>query len=372
MTGGAVRTTQPSSASRHITDYTKAILNILEDFSVEKARLEETQRAVLNIIEDSADEKMNLEGTQRAVINILDDFTGERDRLEETQRAALNILEDFSEEKTRLEETQKAMLNLLEDFDIERAKTETANLELRESVLSLQLAKEATEAANREIESFAYSVSHDLRTPLRSVAGFSQLLLADYSNKLDDEGKDHLRRIVIAAEKMGWLIDDLLKLSQVSMAVIERVPVDLSLLTGKIVDRLKKTHPERQAEVIISEGVFASGDEHLLTVVLENLLGNAWKFTERQEKAVIEFGVKEEIGHISPIRPVYFVKDNGIGFDMTFVDKLFNPFQRLHKIDEFPGTGIGLATVKRIINRHGGDVWIEGEMGKGTTVYFTL
>ncbi len=333
----------------------------------ERIEPEDYTRSMLNILEDFAEEKTHLEEMQRAVINILDDFTGEKGRLEETQRAALNILEDFAGEKTRFEETQRAMLNLLEDFDVERSKTEAANRGLRESLESLRLAKEATEAANRELEAFSYSVSHDLRAPLRSISGFSQLILEDCSDRLDEEGKDSLKRIVAATEKMGWLIDDLLKLSRVSRALMERERLDLSAIARRAVERLGASHPGRQAKFVLPEGLSAFGDERLLTVVIENLLGNAWKFTEKREKAMIEFGL-EQRGE----EKIFFVKDNGAGFDMTYADKLFKPFQRLHKTEEFPGTGIGLATVKRIIDRHGGRVWIEGETGKGTTVYFTL
>ncbi|MBI5676421.1 MAG: PAS domain S-box protein [Nitrospirae bacterium] len=223
------------------------------------------------------------------------------------------------------------------------------------------------EAANRELEAFSYSVSHDLRSPLRSIAGFSQILLEDYDDRLDADGKDFLRRMHEATSRMSQLIDDLLNLSRIARTEMRREKVDLSELALKIADALMKTLPERKAEFIIAEGLFAYGDERLFNVMLENLLDNAYKFTEKQSKAVIEFGVTQYNG-----KAVYFVRDNGVGFDKNFTDKLFNPFQRLHTANEFPGTGIGLATVKRIIDRHGGDVWIEGEIDKGTTVYFTL
>jgi light-regulated signal transduction histidine kinase (bacteriophytochrome) len=315
----------------------------------------------------SPEQSMSPEDHAKAIFNILEDFSEEKARLEETQRAALNILEDFSGEKERLETTQRAMLNLLEDFDVERSKTEGANRELRASLESLRLAKEATETAYRELEAFSYSVSHDLRAPLRSVSGFSQLILEDYSDKLDEEGKDSLSRIVAAAEKMGWLIDDLLNLSRLSRAAMARERVELTDIARKIADRLRASHPDRQADFVLAEGLVAFGDEGLLTVVIENLLGNAWKFTEKRGEAVIQFGVEQRGDE-----RVFFIEDNGSGFDMTYVDKLFKPFQRLHQPEEFPGTGIGLATVKRIIDRHGGRVWIKGEIDRGTAVYFTL
>ena len=223
------------------------------------------------------------------------------------------------------------------------------------------------EETNKELEAFSYSVSHDLRSPLRSIVGFSHALLEDYAGKLDAEGRDYLNRVVAATQRMGQLIDDLLKLSRVSRLEMSRERIDLSAIAQTIAGNLKKNHPERAADFIIAQGLGAYGDERLLTVVLENLLANAWKFSEKNLETVIEFGLTKAGGE-----PAYFVKDNGAGFDMAFADKLFNPFQRLHHAAEYPGTGIGLATVKRVINRHGGRVWIEGEAGRGTTVYFTL
>ncbi len=223
------------------------------------------------------------------------------------------------------------------------------------------------ENSNRELEAFAYSVSHDLRSPLRSIEGFSLALLEDYAGKLDDAGKSYLSRVRNATMRMGHLIDDLLKLSRVTRSEMNREQVDLSTIVRTIADDLKNRYPERPAQFIIAEGLTAYCDERLLTVAMENLLSNAWKFSEKAPRTVIEFGATEKNG----IR-YFFVKDNGTGFDMNYAGKLFNPFQRLHKTEEFPGTGIGLATVKRIINRHGGQVWIEAGEGKGATVYFTL
>ena len=223
------------------------------------------------------------------------------------------------------------------------------------------------EAANKELEAFAYSVSHDLRSPLRSIDGFSLALLEDYAGKLDDQGEDYLARIRSATQRMSQLIDDLLKLSRITRNDMNRGMVDLSGIARTIADDLKKQHPERAARITIADNLVASGDGRLLTVALENLFTNAWKFSEKRPETMIEFGVTRQNGTL-----VYFVRDNGAGFDMTYANKLFNPFQRLHRETEFAGTGIGLATVKRIISRHGGRVWIEGAVDKGTTVYFTL
>ncbi len=223
------------------------------------------------------------------------------------------------------------------------------------------------EAANRELEAFSYSVSHDLRAPLRSIDGFSQALLEDYAGKLDEMGKDYIARVRAASQRMSQLIDDMLMLSRVTRREMKRETVDLSALAKTIAAELARTQPERQVEFIIAPGAVVKGDAELLRAMLENLLGNAWKFTSKNAGGKIEFGITEHDG-----RTAYFVRDNGVGFDMAYADKLFKAFQRLHAPSEFPGTGIGLATVKRIIHRHGGEVWAKGEAGKGATFYFDL
>ena len=222
-------------------------------------------------------------------------------------------------------------------------------------------------AANKELESFSYSVSHDLRAPLRSIHGFSQLLLDDYTDRLDEQGKEYFQRICSASQRMGQMVDDLLNLSRVTRSEMRRDTVDLSALAQTIVAELQEAQPERQVEFVILEGVVVSGDPRLLRVVLENLLGNAWKFTGKRPRATIEFGVTQQDGE-----PAYYVRDDGAGFDMAYVHKLFGAFQRLHRRDEFDGTGVGLASVQRIVQRHGGEVWAEGEVDKGATFYFTL
>lgn len=228
-------------------------------------------------------------------------------------------------------------------------------------------ARKELELANKELEAFSYSVSHDLRAPLRSIDGFSQALLEDYEDKLDEEGRDYLRRVRAASQRMAQLIDDLLNLSRVSRAELRFEEVNLSALAEGIVAELRNAEPERQVEFVVAQDVTAYGDPHLLEVVLENLLRNAWKFTSKHASARIEFGVTEGDGDSA-----YFVRDNGAGFDMSYAGKLFTPFQRLHAEAEFPGTGIGLATAQRVVHRHGGRVWAEGEVEKGATFYFTL
>jgi signal transduction histidine kinase len=223
------------------------------------------------------------------------------------------------------------------------------------------------EAANKELEAFSYSVSHDLRAPLRSIDGFSQAVLEDYNDKLGAEGQADLRRVRAATQRMGQLIDDMLDLSRVTRAKLNREEVDLSVLARSIGTELQKAEPKRQVEFTVAEGVLTEADPRLLRIVLENLLRNAWKFTGKHPQAKIEFGVLRNNGE-----PAYFVRDDGAGFDMTYANKLFGAFQRLHAMTEFNGTGVGLATVQRIINRHGGRVWADGEVEKGATFYFTL
>ncbi len=247
--------------------------------------------------------------------------------------------------------------------------TERKKAERRITALNEELRQKIEElsAVNSELEAFSYSVSHDLRAPLRSVDGFSQEILEDYGDKLDENGVDSLRRIRAASQRMGLLIDGLLNLFRLSRSEIVRTRVDLSAVAGDITETLRKNQPGRKVDIVIAEGMVAEGDERLLYVVLQNLLGNAWKFTERVPEARLEFGAMKKDD-----RTVYFVRDNGAGFDMAYADKLFKPFQRLHDAAYFSGTGIGLATVQRIIHRHGGRVWAEGGVGKGATFYFTV
>jgi len=226
---------------------------------------------------------------------------------------------------------------------------------------------EELEQKNKELEAFSYSVSHDLRAPLRSIDGFSKSLIEDYSDKLDEKGKNYLQRVCAAAQRMGELIDDLLQLSRVGRTELQRRHVDLSTLACTVVDELRRATPDRRVQVRISEGVVANADRRLLQVVFENLFGNAWKFTAPVAEAAIEFGIEQREG-----APAYFIRDNGVGFDMAYIDTLFTPFRRLHSSAEFPGTGIGLATVHRIVERHGGRIWAEGLVDKGAAFFWTL
>jgi len=223
------------------------------------------------------------------------------------------------------------------------------------------------ERKNKELEAFSYSVSHDLRAPLRAMDGFSRLLLEDYGTQLDERGQDYLRRIRTGATRMGELIDALLDLSRINSAELRREAIDLSAIAFAVSDSLRRNEPGRQVTMVIEPRLTAQGDRRLLRIVFENLLQNAWKFTSKVEAARVEFGVE-------PVERggAFFVRDNGAGFDMAYASTLFAPFRRLHREDEFPGTGIGLATVHRVIDRHGGRVWAEAAEGKGATVFFTL
>jgi len=242
-----------------------------------------------------------------------------------------------------------------------------AEEKLKLALTSLEHSTAQLQVTNKELESFSYSVSHDLRSPLRSIDGFSQALLEDYANTLDEKGQDYFKRLRGASQKMGELIDGLLKLSRVTRSEMHQEKIDLGTLAKDIIGRLKETDPKRHVKVTIGDDLVTNGDSQMMRVLLENLLGNAWKFTAKTQHARIELG-----RGVNGDKNTFFIKDNGAGFDMAFKDKLFGAFQRFHDTTEFPGTGIGLATVQRIINRHGGSIRAEAEVGKGATFYFTF
>ncbi len=246
-----------------------------------------------------------------------------------------------------------------------------AELELQKLNIELeQRVQERTaelESLNKELDAFSYSVSHDLRSPLYSIQGFSQALLEDYSEILDEQGKDYLNRVYAAGQRMGELIDDLLKLSRVARLEMHREEVDLSAFAASYLSALQEQEPGRQVHTIIAPGMVVTGDASLLRIAVENLLGNAWKFTKHVEHAEIEFNALQY-----NYETVYSIRDNGAGFDMSYAKKLFAPFQRLHTQEEFSGTGIGLSIVSRIVQRHSGKVWAKSEVGQGATFYFTL
>jgi signal transduction histidine kinase len=241
--------------------------------------------------------------------------------------------------------------------------------EAQMKALNDRLARDNAEldALNKELESFSYSVSHDLRAPLRAIDGFSQALNEDYADRLDAEGLGYLKRVRQAAQRMGMLIDDLLRLAHVTRTEVAREDVDLTDMAGKVLQELQRTEPERHVVSKIMPDLKALADARLMRVVLDNLLGNAWKFTNRKDGAQIEFGVENLGGERA-----FFVRDNGAGFDMAYAAKLFGAFQRLHDATQFPGTGVGLATVQRVVRKHGGRIWAEARPNEGATFYFTL
>jgi len=269
--------------------------------------------------------------------------TGDRDEVD-------TLIVAFNEMLSQIQERDAALLSARNQLE-QRVEERTAQLK----------------AANRELEAFSYSVSHDLRGPLEIIANMSYIVQAEYGGRLDVEGKDSLERIRQAAARMSQLIEDMLNLARVTKTEMHRERVDISALARQVGQELGKREPERHVELVVADGLIEDADSHLLRVVLENLLGNAWKYTSRTEAARVEFGKgrRDE-------KPFYYIRDNGAGFDPRGLTRLFQPFQRLHPISEFPGTGIGLATVQRIIQKHGGEVWAEGAVGQGATFYFTL
>ena len=280
------------------------------------------------------------------------DITKERQAQDEIRRLNAELEQRVARRTKELHNSQLALLNVVDD--------------LNESAKRLSSANEALDALNRELEAFAFSVSHDLRAPLRSIDGFSAALLEDYSKKLDEAGKNYLERVRRAAQNMGGLIDDLLKLSRVSRADFQAAQLNLSEMVKEAINARAQT-TAKAPKIEIQDHIIVKGDKELLRIAISNLIDNAFKFSAKQKNALVEFGAAQEDGNT-----VYYVRDNGAGFDMAYVHKLFGAFQRLHTSDEFPGTGIGLATVQRIIHRHGGQIWAEGEVNKGAVFYFTL
>lgn len=294
-----------------------------------------------------------LENNQKVIQYNIRDFTDRKKAEGDIRKIKEKLEQEVTERNNDLRDSQLALLNLVDD--------------LNATTRDVSLINQALSSTNKELEAFSYSVSHDLRAPLRSMDGFSQALLEDYGDKLDATGRNYLERIRSGTQRMGLLIDDMLKLSRINRAEFKRESVDLSKMFKDIFREFQQNSPARDVQVNIQEDVIIEGDRHLLSIALTNLLENAWKFTGKTENALIEFGTELKDG-----KSVMFIRDNGVGFDMAYVDKLFSAFQRLHTTAEFPGTGIGLATVQRVIHRHGGTIWAESEMGKGATFFFTL
>lgn len=290
---------------------------------------------------------------QRATLNILEDINEQYEKSSLVNKATLNLLEDVNIELSKSEEYRRALLNMLEDFDAERIKA--------------QQAKALFETVNKELEAFSYSVSHDLRAPLRAIDGFAQAVMEDYETRLDDEGKHYLRLIEENIYRMGTLIDDLLAFSRLSRQQMLNSNIDIEDMVKSVFNELLSQETDRIIEFKVGPLPPAHGDSSMIRQAVTNLLSNSIKFTRDREKAFIEIGCLQD-----PEECVYYVKDNGAGFDMKYADNLFKVFQRLHSAADFEGTGIGLALVHRIISRHGGRVWAEGKTGEGAVFYFAL
>jgi signal transduction histidine kinase len=314
-------------------------------------------------------DELNPADHAQATRNVLGDFAEEGQQLKDTQLALLNILEDATLDRLRAEEAVKASLNILEDLSDAQAQIRTLNVELEARV---ELRTAELMVANKNLEAFTYSVAHDLRSPLRALSGYGEALTEDYGDRLDETGRWFIERIQAAAERMGALIDDLLVLAGVSRSEMNLEPVDLSTEVAAIAGELQAGEPGRRVRFAIQDGVWVNADRALIRTVLQNLVENAWKYTGKRDGGIIEFGTTAAEDEDEDAGVCCYLRDNGSGFDPAFTGKLFQPFQRLHPVTEFPGTGIGLASVRRIVERHGGRAWAEGAVGRGATFYFTL
>lgn len=330
----------------------RAVLNILDDYTVEKKLAEDTQKGIINILDDYSMEKKLSENTQKGVINILEDFIQEKNELAVTQRAVLNILDDYSYEKKTAEDTQKAVINILEDYTMEKARMETMNIELT--------------GLNKEAEQFVYIASHDLQEPLRTVVNYIGLLHKKHKKDLDKNVVFYLDTINNATSRMQRLIKDLLEYSRVGRDKT-KVAVDCNLLMEEVVNDIFQAIQESRAEIHYGLLPVVSGYYSGLKSLFQNLLSNAIKFRKSGTHPIIKINVEPTTKEY-----IFSIRDNGIGIEKAYYDKLFIIFQRLHQPDEYPGTGIGLAQSKKIVEMHGGKIWVESEPGKGSTFYFTI
>ena len=311
------------------------------------------------------------EESERLVIERTADFKQANKELKKQvatrERVEAELRDAHEELEKRVQERTAKLVQANEELKTEiseRKRAEDAIYQLNQELVEQ---RDQLELSNKELEAFSYSVAHDLRAPLRGIDGFSQAVLEDYGEILEEKGKSYLKRVREASQRMAKLIDAMLDLARLTRAEIHPELTDFSGMAESIVSDLQKLEPDRQVEWVIVKDIQVEADPDLLRVVMQNLLGNAWKFSGHESEPRIEIGITY---HYS--QPVYFVRDNGVGFDMTYVNKLFWAFHRLHAINEFPGIGIGLATVKRIVGRHGGRIWADATEGKGATFYFTL
>lgn len=311
------------------------------------------ERTVKVILEVTLFPVKNARGRVTNVVIQHEEITARKQAQEEIRQLNLALEQKVAERTKELRDSQAALLNLVDD--------------LNESSQSLTTANQTLEAVNKEMAAFSYSVSHDLRAPLRSIDGFGRALAEDYGDKLTGDALDYLQRIRRATQTMGQLIDDMLNLSRITQAQLHCREVNLSRLAQNILEGFQSFNPSRSVDIRIQEDIMVYADDHLMNIALTNLLENAWKFTAKTSPAVIEFG-----SEIIDGQKAVFIRDNGAGFEPQYAGRLFAAFQRLHKAEDYPGTGIGLATVQRIIHRHNGKIWAEGEVGHGAVFYFTL
>jgi light-regulated signal transduction histidine kinase (bacteriophytochrome) len=347
----------------------------------EPVRPEDYAKAILNILDDFGAEKDRFGGTQKAILNILDDFGLEKTRLEATQKAMLNILDDAGDEKTRLEETQKAMLNLLDDFDGEKSKVEAAktrveatNAELRREIderldaeRELREKTEALARSNADLEQFAYVASHDLQEPLRMVSSYVQLFEKRFAGQVDEQADKYIRYAVEGAKRMQSLIAGLLEYSRVGRLDEPFGAVDTNAALDQALSNLRSAIEESHARVTRGPLPTLTGNAGRIAQVFQNLIGNALKFRHRDQPATV---------HVSALPKetewVFTIEDNGIGIDAQYLDRIFVIFQRLHTRAEYPGTGIGLSICKKVVERHGGRIWVESRVGEGSRFHFTF
>lgn len=342
------------SEERFLREYSHIVASKLEQkiIELEKA-LVERQKAENEVLRLNADLEQRVR--ERTI-----DLERKGKELEESRKALVSLVEDLNQNAEELENANKALS--LEIIQRQHAQEEVTWLNL-----DLQRQKDVLEATNRELETFSYSVSHDLRAPLRHICSYIGIIFDDFGEDISPSIRHYLERIAFSGNRMNELIDSLLKLSRLTRSEINISTLDLSMLAREAADAVRQSEPDRQVEIVIQAGISVEADKTLMRVVLENLIGNAWKYTRRSSNAKIEFGAFQKDG-----KTVCFVKDNGAGFDMAGKDRLFTAFQRLHTSEEFEGTGIGLATVQRIIHRHHGRVWAEGKIDEGATFYFSL